>query len=67
MLSSGTIISAEDMDWNERFESLLNFADEFGHCNVPLQREYPLPSGNFFLIYSTYCFPCGKNDFSLMH
>jgi Helicase associated domain len=44
--SMGTTISAEDMDWNERFESLLNFADEFGHCNVPLQREYPLPSGN---------------------
>lgn len=46
MHSMGATISAEDMDWNERFESLLNFADEFGHCNVPLQREYPLPSGD---------------------
>ena len=43
--SSQIPLSTEDMDWNERFESLLNFADEFGHCNVPSQREYPLPSG----------------------
>jgi hypothetical protein len=38
-------LSFADMEWNERFESLLNFGDEFGHCNVPLKREYPLPSG----------------------
>lgn len=38
-------MSIDDKNWNERFESLLNFADEFGHCNVPMQREYPLPSG----------------------
>jgi hypothetical protein len=41
--SLGTTL--EEMEWNERFESLLNFSDEFGHCNVPFQREYPLPSG----------------------
>ena len=38
-------LSTADMEWNERFESLLNFGDEFGHCNVPVRREYPLPSG----------------------
>jgi hypothetical protein len=38
-------LSSADMEWNERFESLLNFGDEFGHCNVPMKREYPLPSG----------------------
>ena len=43
-------ISMKDMEWNERFESLLNFGDEFGHCNVPLQREYPLPSGRLVML-----------------
>jgi hypothetical protein len=40
-------LSSADMEWNERFESLLNFGDEFGHCNVPIKREYPLPSGTW--------------------
>lgn len=48
---SSILITKDDMIWNETYECLLKFGDEFGHCNVPLQREYSLLSGG---LYPTY-------------
>jgi hypothetical protein len=36
---------AEKADWEDHFLGLIAFSHEFGHCNVPLQRNYTLPSG----------------------
>lgn len=35
----------EFIRWPEYYESLLRFSVEYGHCNVPLTKEFPLPDG----------------------